>query len=92
MLLNRTTPCQVFEIRTPVWGGRKVGLATYKIGTHNEVRILTKDKYGQLLFPQPLYISGEKARTFPVEAVKSNRAIKLHVIPVNELEVLERTV
>lgn len=90
MKLSRTTPCQVFEIRTPVWGGRKVGLATYKIGTHNEVRITYKHGDGSLVYPQPLYISGEKARTYPKQPVKSNPNVILHVIPINDMEVLER--
>lgn len=83
-------PATLFEIKTPVWGGRKVGLATYKVGTHNEIRILTKNKEGQPLYPQPLYISGTKAREYPIEPVKSNPNIKLYIIPVSDLEVLER--
>lgn len=90
MKLSKTTPAQIFEIRVPVWGGRKVGLASYKLGIHNEVRILKKDKNGDLLYPQPLYVSGDKARTYPTEPVRSNPSITLHVIPISELEVLER--
>lgn len=90
MKISRLTPTTVFTIKTPVWGGRKVGLATYKIGQHNEIRITTTDKNGELYYPQPLYISGEKARTYPLTPVKSNPNIKLHVIPVADLEVLER--
>lgn len=90
MKLSKLTPAQVFEIKTPVWGGRKVGLATYKLAAHNEIRITTKDKEGNLYYPQPLYISGEKARTYPLQPVRSNPNIKLHVIPVSDLEVLER--
>lgn len=90
MKLAKYLPTQVFEIRVPVWGGRKVGLATYKIGVHNEVRILTKDKDGGRLYPQPLYISGDKARQYPIEPVKSNPNVKLYIIPINDMEVLER--
>ena len=90
MKLNKLTPANLFKIKYPIWGGRKVGLATYKIGTHNEVRIETRDKNGDLLYPQPLYISGEKAKTFPIEPVKKHPNIKLHIIPIDELETLER--
>ena len=90
MKLGRFMPCQLFEIKTPVWGGRKVGLATYKVGTHNEIRILTKNAQGERLYPQPLYISGAKARTYEIQPVKSNPNIKLYIIPVSDLEVLER--
>lgn len=90
MKLDRLTPANLFKIKSPIWGGRKVGLATYKIGTHNEVRIEKRDVNGDLLYPQPLYISGEKAKTFPVEPVKNHPNIKLHIIPIDEFETLER--
>lgn len=90
MKISRLTPTQVFEIKTPVWGGRKVGLATYKVAQHNEIRITTTDKQGNLYYPQPLYISGEKAKTYPTVPVRSNPNIKLYLIPVSDLEVLER--
>ena len=92
MKLSRTTPCQLFQINTPVWGGRKVGLASYKIGTHNEVQILyTYSNSEERVYPQPLYISGDKARTYPTKPVRSNPNIVLYVIPINDMEVLERT-
>lgn len=90
MKISRFTPCQLFKIKTPVWGGRKVGLATYKVGAHNEIRIETTNKEGELIYPQPFYISGEKAKTYPIQPVRSNPNVKLYVIPVNDLEVLER--
>lgn len=90
MVLSRETPCNVIEIKTPVWGGRKIGIATYKIGTHNEVRILARDKDGMPLYPQPFYISGEKAQTYQIQPVKRNPNILLYIIPINDLEVLER--
>ena len=90
MKLNKFTSCQLFAIKTPIWGGRKVGLATYKLGTHNEIRIEKRDASGSLLYPQPLYISGEQARKYPIEPVKKNPNIKLHIIPISDLQVLER--
>jgi len=51
MQLSKMTPCNLFKIKTPVWGGRKVGLATYKIGQHNEIRIETRNVSGDLLYP-----------------------------------------
>ncbi len=90
MKLSRLTPAQLFKIKAPVWGSRSVGLATYKVGQHNEIRIETTNKEGALLYPQPLYISGEKARSYPIEPVKKNPNIKLYIIPISDLEVLER--
>lgn len=90
MKLSRNTPANVFDIRTPVWsGGRQVGLATHKIGIHNQVNILWKDKEGNLAYPNPMYISGDKARTYPTRGVKGYN-IKLYMVPVGDLEILER--
>ena len=90
MILGRNTPCQVFNIRKPVWGGRKVGLATYKVGSHNQINIEAKSADGELIYPMPLYMSGEKIRTYPIEGVKSNPNIKLFIVPISDLEPLER--
>ena len=90
MRLSRLTPASVFTIKTPVWGGRSVGLADYKIGRHNEIRITYTDKDGRPYFPYPLYVSGEVARSYPLKPVRSNPNIKLRIVPISELEVLER--
>ena len=90
MQLSKMTPCQLFKIKSPVWGGRKVGLATYKVGQHNEIRIEYKNSEGELVYPQPLYISGEQARQYPIQPVRSNPNVKLYVIPINDMKVLER--
>lgn len=90
MKLSRLTPASVWEIKAPVWGGRKIGLATYKISTHNEIRITYTDRDGRRVYPLPLYISGEKARTYPTQPVKNHPNVILHIIPINDLEVLER--
>lgn len=90
MKLSRLTPASKIEIKAPIWNTRSIGVATFKIGTHNEIHIKATGKDGQRLYPAPLYISGEKARQYPVEPVRSNPNIKLHIIPINELEPLER--
>lgn len=90
MKLSRFTPCQLISIKVPVWGGRKVGIATFRVGTHNEIRIETKNKEGEAIYPQPFYISGEDIRKYPIEPVRSNPNVKLYIVPINDLEVLER--
>lgn len=90
MKLSRFTPCNKFEIRTPVWGGRKVGLATYKVGIHNQIDILIVNQDGNRLYPNSLYINGKDVKKYPIEPVKSNPNVKLYIIPINDLEPLER--
>lgn len=90
MKLPRLTPAALFKIKVPVWGGRKVGLATYKIALHNEIRIMAVNTEGELIYPRPFYISGEKAKTYPIEPVRNYPNIKLYIIPISDLELLER--
>lgn len=90
MKLGRLTPVQKFEIKVPVWGGRKVGLASYKVAQHNSIEILVTDKDGNRIYPQPMYMSGAKIRTYPTEPVRRNPHIKLYIVPINDLEPLER--
>lgn len=90
--LSKNTPANVIKIRMPIWGGgkRAVGIATFKVGTHNQIEIEHKNADGSLLYPEPFYISGEKLRQFPVEAVKKAPHIKLYIVPIDELQLLER--
>lgn len=90
--LPKMTPCNLIKIRTPLWNGgqRKVGIATFKIGTHNEIRIEAKNKEGDLIYPQPFYITGEKARSYPQSAIPNHPHIKTYEIPIEDLDILER--
>jgi len=90
MILSRTTPCQKFTIKMPIWDGRKVGLATYKIGQHNEIEILAKNSYGDRIYPRTFYISGDNAKTYPIKALKNNPNITIYEIPISKLDILER--
>lgn len=92
MILGRLTPCNVIEIQRPVWNGgkRKVGIATYKIGTHNEIRINAMRVDGTKVYPMPFYASGEYLKSCPEVAVKRNPNIHLYMVDIDKLETLER--
>jgi len=87
MILSKKTSCALFQIRMPRWKERVIGVADYRLQTHNEIHIMAKNKDGELYFPDKYYISLEKARTYPVQVMSS---IDLRLIPINDLEVLER--
>ena len=91
MLLSRLAPATKFDIKFPIWKTRSIGLNIKNIGIHNEINILHETKDGKRLYPNPLYISGKKAQSYPMEPVKSNPLIKLYIIPINDLELLERS-
>lgn len=87
MKLSRTTVCSKFDIRSPRWKKRTVGLAAHKISTHNEVDIHASNSAGERYFPLTYYISGEKAKTYETQTVNGT---KLYLVPIEEMEVLER--
>lgn len=82
MTLSRLTPTQKLEVLQPRWHDRKALLATYKVGTHNEV---TFPKSPTL--PGSYYVSGAVATKYPKE---SNGRIMCYAVPLDEFEPLER--
>lgn len=69
-------------ILEPRWHDRTVLLAERRLLAHNEVIIEHKD------FPTPFYISGERARSFPLEQMRTKRGgtLAVRAIPLTELE------
>lgn len=90
MLLDRTTACNVIEIRSPRWKQRVVGVASFRVGTHNEIRITATDKDGKLYYPDTYYMSGADIKNHETQTLPSG--VVLYLIPISELEILERTV
>lgn len=66
----------------PRWSTRDVLIADYKIEAHNEINIDWHE------FPDPIYLSGERARTFPLEDMKTKNGstIKMRAIPIDEIK------
>jgi hypothetical protein len=66
----------------PRWHDRVVLVADRKIGEHNEITIKHRD------FPNPFYITGKTARTFPLEEMATKRGglLAVRAIPLRELE------
>lgn len=82
MKLNRLTPCQKIEIWQPRYKDKKVLIAKFRVGTHNEI-VFTKAKTLQGSW----YMSGEDIRSYPIE---TNGVIDCYCVPLNDLQVLER--
>lgn len=90
--LSRTTPCVLFEIRSPQWNGNRkcVGLNKARIGACNEIRFSYRRKSdGELSLPDHYYISGSeiKAANYPEMQIKGANLV---MIPVSELSLLIR--
>lgn len=66
----------------PRWHDRVVLVANHKLQEHNEIVIKYKT------YPNPFYISGTVARSFPLEQLKTKAGTTMAVraIPLVELE------
>jgi len=75
----------LFVINTPIWKGRKVGLAEDKMFTPLlAIQILYKNKQRKREYPHTYYIEKEKALTYPVQYLKGH---KLRIIPIGDLKI-----
>lgn len=83
MILPRLTPCRKFEIWRPRYHDKTVLLAMRNVGTHNEI-VFTKDKN----WPGSYYLSGDTIKSSPVV---TNGTIMCYAVPLDKLEVLERS-
>jgi hypothetical protein len=92
MRLPKGTLYRTIEIREPIWGSRSVGIASHKIGDHNVVKITKTDVSGDLVYGHNYYVSGDKLRSYPTEPARGNKNVILHVIPIDDMEVIENQV
>ena len=81
--ISRLTPCNKIEIWQPRYKDKRVLIAKFKVGTHNEI-IFTKAKH---LMQNTYYISGEAIRKAPTD---TNGSIPVYAVDLNELKILER--
>ena len=88
MKLSQTTPVQHIVIEKPRWKQRVIGVATFRVGHHNMIEITAKKKDGTKYYPDQYYMSGENIKKHEVQLLPSG--VKLYLIPINELEILER--
>lgn len=70
------------KIWQPRWHDRVVLIADRKLLAHNEIIIEHKN------FPASFYLTGSRAREFPLEqmATKSGGSIAVRAVPLTELE------
>lgn len=90
--LNRLTPCTLFKINSPIWGGGKkcVGLARDRITKNNEIEFTyVRKSDGQKSIPDHYYFDGDllKDIDFEIQAVKGTYLV---IIPFEYLNKLMR--
>lgn len=66
----------------PRWHDKTVLVADYRLFDHNQIQIGHKD------FPEPFYLTAERARQFPLEDMKTKTGgtVAVRAIPLAELE------
>ena len=92
MNLSKLTPCTLFEINAPIWGGGKkvVGLNLSRISKHNEIRFkYVRKSDGKLSIPDVYYFDGDKRRNIDYE-LQNVRGTTLLLVPFSDLEILNR--
>lgn len=82
MILNRLMTASKIDIWQPRWKDRKILIAKFKVGTHNEITF-SKTKS----MPGTYYLSGETIKKYPLE---TNGKIACYAVHMDELESLER--
>lgn len=88
MQVPKSTPCNLIEIRSPKWKDRAVGIAKYRVGSLNEIRILATDKTGKRYYPDNYVVKGNVVKSCKVQKLPSG--IELYIVPISKLEILER--
>jgi len=88
MQLANDIACNKIEIQMPRWKQRVVGIATYRVGTHNAIDIVAKAKDGERYYPDTLYGSGALIRACEKQTLPSG--VTLYLVPIDSLTVLER--
>ncbi len=83
MKLARDTVANKIEIKAPRWKQRVVGIATFRVGTHNEIEILATGKDGKRYYPETFYASGDQIKTCETQTLPSG-------VPISQLDLLER--
>ena len=68
----------VIDVWSPKWSTRELLLARWKVGNDNEIRVANKN------FPEPLYMSGERIRSYPVQKVprKNQPPFEVYAVPI----------
>jgi hypothetical protein len=92
MNLPHLTPCTLFEINSPIWGGGKrvVGLKLSRIGKHNEIRFMYRRKSdGKLSMPDIYYFDGDKKNNIDY-TLQNVKGTTLVLVPFSDLEILHR--
>lgn len=87
--MNETIWKDIPDIRTPIWKGRCVGIANFRLPPTGGVKfkISYKTKDDKTLYPFTYGILTEDAKKYPTKVVGSG--ITLHIIPIKDLKVME---
>lgn len=74
----------VIPIQQPRWHDRTILVAKWRVGDHNEVRV------NHSSFKEPLYMSGEKMRKYPIEkkTAKNGQLFEVYVVPISDFMTL----
>lgn len=94
MKLGRFQFAAEHTILKPMWNGRKVGIAEYKIAAHNIIQVTTKNTEGKYIFsvdegetPAKYYATGDQLHAGEVFKLKGGTVLR--VVSISNLELYE---
>jgi len=76
----------ILEISKPIWDGRKIGVASFRLypNIDLEIRILYTNKEGERIHPHTYLLNQREALDYPRQVVKG---VELVIVPIEELRV-----
>jgi hypothetical protein len=77
----------VYNIREPLWDGRSVGIANFRVRGDGTLylTISHKNKDGNKTYPYVYKMDTKKVREYPT--MTTNKGIVLHKVPIEDFEV-----
>lgn len=76
------------DIKQPIWDGRKVGIADFRVKGDAMVHMTVsyKDINDNLVFPYTYVMPTKKIRTYPTQNLKSG--VTLYLVPISDWMIL----
>ena len=77
------------DIKNPIWNGRCVGIATFRVPEDGmiKVNILYKNAEGERIYPKPLAIHSDEVRRCQTMNIKGSSVV-VYVVKIADMHVI----
>jgi hypothetical protein len=77
----------ILKIREPIWTSKSIGIAHKRTFADLTIYILTKDRYGNKVYPATYFIKKEDIIKHPISYCGK---VKLYIVPIKNLKIKEK--